>query len=114
MLYVRSILDEINIPLDEINIPQDSATTLYIDNNGALLMGNAQQPTRRTKHMDLKNFALLDWIERDLLIMKRIASPDNYTDPLTKPMGKELHACHNEYLLGKNIPKYSSAYHDSK
>ena len=41
IIYVRSILDE-------INIPQNQATPLYIDNNGALMMGNAQQPTRRT------------------------------------------------------------------
>lgn len=102
ILYVRSILDE-------INVSQDSATALYIDNNGALLMGNAQQPTRRTKHMDLKKFALLDWVERDLLILKRIKTTDNYTDPLTKPMGKELHNRHNEYLLGKCIPQFAYA-----
>ena len=53
ILYIRSILDE-------INISQDEATTLYIDNNGALLMANAQQPTRQTHHMDIKHFALLD------------------------------------------------------
>ena len=106
ILYVRSILDE-------INMPQESATPLYIDNNGALLMGNAQQPTRRTKHMDLKKFALLDWVECDLLIMRRITSSDNFVDPLTKPMGKELHARHCEYLLGKRIPKYVYAYLDT-
>ena len=38
ILYIRSILEE-------INIPQNEATTLFIDNNGALLMANAQQPT---------------------------------------------------------------------
>ena len=103
ILYVRSILDE-------INMPQDSATPLFIDNNGALLMGNAQQPTRRTKHMDLKNFALLDWIERNLLILRRIASPDNFVDPLTKPMGKEMHLRHSEYLLGKRMPQYVYRY----
>ena len=42
ILYVRSILDQ-------INLPQPDATVLYIDNNGALLMANAQQPTRRTR-----------------------------------------------------------------
>ena len=105
ILYVRSILDE-------INMPQDAATSLYIDNNGALLMGNAQQPTRRTKHMDLKKFALQDWVERDLLILKRINTSDSFTDPLTKPMGKELHARHNEYLLGKIIPLFASVHSD--
>jgi hypothetical protein len=63
ILYVCSILDE-------INMPKDQATTLYIDNNGALLMGNAQQPTRHTRHMDIKKFTILEWIKRDLFIMK--------------------------------------------
>ena len=53
ILYVRSILDE-------INMPQHEATVLYIDNRGALLMANAQQPTRRTRHVSMKHFALLD------------------------------------------------------
>jgi hypothetical protein len=50
-------------------MPQDAATILFIDNNGALMMGNAQQPTRRTRHLDLKKFAILDWIQRDLMVM---------------------------------------------
>ena len=54
ILYIQSILQE-------INIPQNEATTLLIDNIGALLMANAQQPTRRTRHsMDIKQFALLN------------------------------------------------------
>jgi hypothetical protein len=47
ILYVRSILEQ-------IGIPQHEATTLYEDNQGSLLMENAQQPTKRTRHMDMK------------------------------------------------------------
>jgi hypothetical protein len=46
ILYVYSILDE-------LEVLQHHDTTLFIDNNGALMMGNAQQPTRRTHHMDI-------------------------------------------------------------
>ena len=102
ILYVRSILDE-------IDMEQEQATTLYIDNNGALMMGNAQQPTRRTKHMDIKKLALQDWVQRDMIIMKRIHTSDNYADTLTKPLGKQLHYRHNDFLLGKHIPTYASA-----
>ena len=63
ILYVRSILDK-------IGIPQNEATALFVDDNGALLMGNAQEPTRRTRHMNIKHFSLLDWIEQELIIMK--------------------------------------------
>lgn len=99
ILYVRSILDE-------INLDQDQATTLYIDNNGALLMGNAQQPTRRTRHMDLRKFALLDWIKRDLLLMKRVKTSMNCSDTMTKQTGKQLFYRHFDYILGRVIPDY--------
>ena len=103
ILYVRSILNE-------IGVPQNEATTLFIDNNGALLMGNAQQPTRRTRHMDIKHFSLLDWIERELIIMKRINTSDNSADALTKSLGRQLHYRHTDYILGKSIPSYAAAY----
>ena len=51
ILYIRSILDD-------IGISQDAATTLFEDNQGALLMANFGQPTKRTRHMDTKYFAL--------------------------------------------------------
>ena len=101
-LYVRSILDE-------INFDQDCATPLYIDNNGALMMGNAQQPTRRTRHMGLKKFALLDWIKRDLIIMKRVNTSINSADSMTKQTGKQLFYRHFDYILGKVKPSYVKA-----
>lgn len=55
ILYIWSILDK-------INITQEAATMLFIDNNGVVMMGNAQQPTWRTHHMDIKKFVLIDWI----------------------------------------------------
>ena len=104
ILYVRSILDE-------INTPQDTATTLFIDNNGALLMGNAQRPTRRTRHMDLKKFVLLDWIKRDLMIMKRVKTTDNSADALTKQTGRQLFYRHFDFIMGRIPPHYVKATH---
>ena len=103
ILYIRSILNQ-------IGVNQNEATTLFIDNNGALLMGNAQQPTRRTRHMDIKHFSLLDWVERDLVFMKRINTADNCADAMTKALGRTLHYRHNDYILGKIIPPYAAAY----
>ena len=100
ILYVRSILNE-------IGIDQEKATILHIDNHGALLMGNAQQPTRRTKHIDIKKFALLDWIEHDLIIMQRIKTTDNSSDGMTKSLGRILHYRHFDYIMGYYVPKYA-------
>ena len=99
ILYIRSILDD-------INVKQDTATTLYEDNQGALLMANSGQPTKRTRHMDTKHFALQQWVDLDLLTLKRIATADNESDGMTKNLGRTLFYRHMEYLMGKIIPEY--------
>jgi hypothetical protein len=58
------------------------------------MMGNVQQPT-------LKKFALLDWVQHDLLFMKRISTNDNCSDGLTKQTGQQLFYRHFDYILGK-------------
>jgi hypothetical protein len=83
ILYFRSILDD-------IHMPQHHATILSEDNNGALLMTNAQQPTRRTRHMDVKTFAILEWVEQDLLLLENIRTSDNAADTMTKSLAKQL------------------------
>ena len=50
IILVRSILND-------IGLPQDDATVLYENNQGSLLMASAQQPTKRTRHIDIKNFS---------------------------------------------------------
>ena len=83
ILYVRSILEQ-------IGVSQQLATVLYEDNQGALLMANAQQPTKRTRHMDIKHFALQDWVMNDLIRLQRINTLDNYSDVMTKATARVL------------------------
>ncbi len=59
-LFIRSVLWD-------LDIPQEAATVAYEDNDGCTAMGNAQKPTTRTRHIDIKYFALCEWVERDLL-----------------------------------------------
>ena len=102
ILYVRSILNE-------IGIDQQQATTLYEDNQGALLMANAQQPTKRTRHMDIKTFALQEWCERDLIILHKIHTNHNWADSLTKAHGRTLFHRHMQHIMGSIIPEYSKS-----
>jgi hypothetical protein len=37
--------------------------------------------------MDIKTFALQDWVKRDLLCLQRINTGDNYADAMTKSLG---------------------------
>ncbi len=100
ILYLRSILDE-------VGLPQDDATILYEDNQGALLLANAQKPTKRTRHMDIKAFVIQEWIEKDLLDIRRICTSDNYSDGMTKPLGRTLFYHHNNYVMGRIVPTYA-------
>lgn len=99
ILFFRSLLDE-------LDLPQHSATILYEDNTGALLMANAQQPTRRTRHMDIKHFTLLDWVEQDLLQLQQISTHDNAADAMTKPLTRQLFYRHRDTYMGYRIPDY--------
>lgn len=99
ILFIRSILED-------LGIPQSHATTLFEDNHGALLMANAQQPTRRTRHMDIKHFSLLDWVEKDLIILKAISTHDNAADAMTKFLPRQLFYRHYDTYMGRRIPKY--------
>jgi hypothetical protein len=102
-LFVQSILWD-------LNIPQDAATIAYEDNDGCTSMANAQKPTPRTRHIDIKYFALCDWVERDLILLERIDTSINLTDHLTKNLSWILFHQHADYLLGHIPPKYSPVY----
>jgi hypothetical protein len=106
-LYVRSILWD-------LGVPQDAATALYEDNDGAITaMANAGKPTPRTRHIDVKYFAIQEWVERDLLVLKRIDTSQNMSDNLTKPLSHILfYRHHRDYTMGCIPPTYSPRYND--
>ena len=87
--YLRTLLQN-------IGSPQEEATIIFIDNTGALMMANARQPTRRTRHMDIKHFGIRDWVEQDLVILEQIRSPQNSSDSLTKALARMLYYVHKE------------------
>jgi hypothetical protein len=102
-LFVRSILWD-------LDVPQEAATIAYEDNDGCTSMGNAQKPTARTRHIDIKYFALCDWIERDLLLLEHIDTSINPSDHLTKALSRILFHRHADFLLGHIPPQYSPIY----
>ena len=100
-LYVRSILDE-------LGISQHEATAIYEDNKGCLHMTQNQKPTKNTRHVDLRHFAVVDWVAQDLLNVKKISTKDNSSDTLTKSLGKTLFYRHTDTILGYRRPDYRS------
>ena len=69
-------------------------------------MANSSKPTRRTRHVELRHFALLDWTETDQLQLSPIATADNAADALTKALGPQSFTRHRCTLLGKRKPAY--------
>jgi hypothetical protein len=100
ILYIRTILEE-------IGVNQMDATTLHIDNNGAFNMANQGQPTRNTWHMELKYFSIQQWVECDLVYLKRISTDANYADAMTKILGRTKFYEHYDYIMGRIRPTYA-------
>ena len=103
ILFIRSVLWD-------LHVPQEAATVLFEDNNGCTAMGNAQKPTPRTRHIDIKYFSLAEWVERDLMILKRIDTAINISDHMTKGLQTILFHRHADFLLGHIPPMYSPIY----
>ncbi len=99
-LYLRSILQE-------LGVEQQLPTVIYEDNNGARLMTNAQQPTRRTRHVELKQFAVLQWVEDEQIIFGDIGTAYNISDSLTKQTGRTKFHQHHDLLMGRLRPLYA-------
>ena len=73
-------------------------------------MANSGRPTKRTKHIDTRRFALQTWVEEDLIQLERIPTNNNSSNTLTKNTPRILFNCHTDYLLGNTIPQYAPVY----
>ena len=79
-LHLRSILCK-------LGCQQCKPTTPHFDNHGTSFMANAKQPTRRTRHMDTKTFAIQDWTREEKLMLQEVNTKDNAADHFTKALG---------------------------
>ena len=98
LLYVCSVLWD-------LGVPQHAASVLYDDNNACTAMAMAQKPTPRTRHMDIKYQVICEWVEWDLLHLKRIDTFINLADLFTKQLGTTLFYRHTDFVLG-HVPSH--------
>eukprot|EP00804_Cyclotella_cryptica_P029230 CCRYP_011656-RB/>CCRYP_011656-RB protein AED:0.71 eAED:0.44 QI:0/-1/0/1/-1/0/1/0/137 len=73
-------------------------------------MANTQKPTTRTRHMDIRFFALAEWVEHDIMILERIHTSINMADHMTKILDRTLFYRHVDYIMGHIPPLYSPCY----
>ena len=57
--------------------------------------------------MELKYFTIQQWVESDLLYLRRISSEHNYADAMTKVLGRTKFHHHLDYILGRLQPTYA-------
>ena len=98
-LYLRSILTD-------LGFIQSDPTTLLIDNTGAVFMVDAQAPTRRTRHVDIRYFALLQRSDTGQVKAKSIPTTFNISDWMTKPTGRIKFHQHADLFMGQMPPQY--------
>ena len=101
-LYLRSILEE-------LRLEQIQPTHIKVDNRGARQLSNAQQPTKRTRHIDIRDFCILQWTEEEQIIFSDIPSAYNVSDSLSKPTGRTKFYEHMDVIMGRRKPPYVQA-----
>ena len=56
--------------------------------------------------MDIKHFAIQQWVKKDLIDFQRIPTIDNSADAMTKATPRTLFYRHMNHILGRIIPSY--------
>ena len=91
--YVRSVMSE-------LGFTQEGPTPIYEDNESAITIVNSCKPTERSRHIDIRFFAIQDWKARGDIELFHIPGVINPADDLTKPLGWVLHNRHARYFMG--------------
>ena len=99
ILYIRSLLTE-------LGYTPSTSTPLLVDNRGALFMVESQAPTKRTRHVDIRYFALLQWQQQKLLVVIPVPTANNISDSMTKATGRIKFHQHTDIYMGRTRPHH--------
>ena len=86
-LYLKWILEELGIIMTE-------STPIHANNQGAIIMANSQQTTRRTRHVEMKHFVILKWKDDKFINFIGTKTDENYSNSLSKPTAKNILQTH--------------------
>jgi hypothetical protein len=92
--YVRTVMEE-------LGYPQSAPSPIFGDNISSIMMANNVRPTDRTRHMDIRYFAIQEWIHVDKdIILIHIPTILNAADALTKALAWLKHHRHMSRAMG--------------
>ena len=86
--------------LHELGYTQQEPTPIYEDNDSAIKIVNHNRPTDRSRHIEIRYFALQHWRLLKDIVMIHLPGVVNPADMLTKALGWVLHHRHAPYLMG--------------
>jgi len=86
--------------LHELGYTQTEPTPIYEDNDSAIKIVNHSRPTDRSRHVEIRYFALQHWRLMKDIILIHLPGVVNHADMLTKALGWVLHHRHAPYLMG--------------
>ena len=69
---------------------------------------HTRQPTRRTRHVEMKHFVILQWTDDEFINFVETRSNENYSDSLSKPTGRTKFYEHTDVFMGRVPPSYTS------
>ena len=84
----------------ESGFEQPGPAALCCDNQLAVDMVSARVPAERSRHIDIRHFAIQDWKEAGDAIASFIPGIVNPSDNLAKPLGWIPHARHARRIMG--------------
>jgi hypothetical protein len=87
--------------MNEFGHPQNGPSPIFGDNLSSIMMANNVRPTDRTRHMDIRWFALQEWIhvDKDIIVI-HISGIINPSDALTKALAWLKHSRHMSRAMG--------------
>jgi len=86
--------------LHKLGYTQTEPTPIYEDNDFAIKIINHSRPTDRSRHVEIRYFALQHWRLMKDIILIHLPGVVNPADMLTKALGWVLHHRHAPYLMG--------------
>ena len=86
--------------LKDLGLEQVEPTPLCEDNKSTMLIVNNDMPAERTRHVDIRFFAIQDWKKDKSIELLHVPGILNPSDDLTKPLGWVPHARHCRRAMG--------------
>ena len=83
--------------MEDVDPPQSSraATTIFVDNQGAMKLAENPQFHNRTKHIDIRYHFISHTLAGGEIVLQYLPTADMVADIMTKPLPREKHEKHS-------------------